>query len=250
MSNFNNGNVNLAGGCGVNNVPAVGVYNLSPQCPNTGFGTNSYATQAQTLKFGLTTPVPFLTISSSTSVQRLVFGEPGTACSAFISAETGFAPETLVSVFTAASSINRSGLALRCFIEDSVAVLGLIVNPTTDLGALSGTMVIADPCAPCYSSDVQFQSAGNCNGSCSFVASNIPAGRNNFFILTLPAGAGATIQICDCTIETPGFSGCPASVPQVAAVPVGSFCPPAYANAPVLGGGNGAAIYTGANRQF
>lgn len=249
MSNFNNGNVNIAGGCGVNNVPAVGVYNLSPQCPNTGFGVNSYASQSQALKFNLTTPVPFLTIGSSSIAQRLVFGEPGVACSAFIAAETGFPADTLVSVFAAATTSNRSALALRCFIEDSIAVLGLIVNPTTDLSALSGTMVIADPCAPCYSSDVQFQSAGNCNGSCSFVASNIPAGRNNFFILTLPAGVGATIQICDCTIETPGFSGCPTSVPVVAAVPVGSYCPPAYTNTPVLAPGNGAQIYTG-NRQF
>lgn len=249
MSNFNNGNVNLAGGCGVNNVPAVGVYNLSPQCPNTGFGANSFASQTQALKFGLTQPVPFLTISSSTATQRLVFGFDA-SCSAFISAETGFAVDSLVDVFTTASTTNRSALALECFLEHRIAVLGLIVNPTTDLSALSGTMVIADPCAPCYSSDVQFQSAGNCNGSCSFVASNIPVGSNNFFVLSLPAGTGATIQICDCTIETPSFSGCPTAAPVVASVPTGSFCPPAYVNAPVLGGANGAAIYTGANRGF
>ena len=249
MSQFNNGNVNIAGGCGVNNVPAVGVYNLSPQCPNTGFGANSYASQAQTLKFALSTPVPFLTIGSSSIAQRLVFGGDLDCTGAFVAAETGFTEESLVDVFDAAgTNLNRSALALETFLCSNIAVLGLIVNPTTDLSALSGTMVIADPCAPCYSSDVQFQSAGNCNGSCSFVASNIPAGRNNIFVLTLPAGVGATIQICDCTIETPGFSGCPTAGPVVAAVPAGSFCPPSYVDTPVLANGNGAAVYSGQRR--
>ena len=179
MSQFNNGNVNIAGGCGVNSVPAVGVYNLSPQCPNTGFGANSFATNAQPLQFRLTQPVPFLTIASSSVARNLVFGafEAGDACAAFVSAQSGFSEESLVNVFDAATG-NQAAVALRCFLDHSMAVVGLITNPSTDLSALSGVMVIADPCAPCYASDVQFQSAGNCNGSCSFVASNIPIGRS------------------------------------------------------------------------
>ena len=246
MSQFNNGNVNIAGGCGVNSVPAVGVYNLSPQCPSTGFGANSFASQTQALKFGLTPPVPFLTLASSSTEQILVFG-PLDCGGAFVARQLGVPEESLVEAFDVAT-LNNAAFALQAFTCSNVAVTGMIINTTTDLSGLTGVQIIADPCSACYAGDVQFQTASNCNGSCSFVASNIPIGGSNWFALRLPAFVGATIQICDCVIETPSFSGCPTAVPVVANVPAGSYCPPSYVDAPVLTNGNGAAVYSGQRR--
>lgn len=228
MANFNNTNVPVPGGCGVNNLPTYGTYQLSAQCPNDGFGASSFATNVQPLQFALNKPTPKLTFGSSAGARSIVFGHEIAAesrCADFLTSVTGISDFT--DAFDGATTSNPSADAFFCFIDESEAVISLIVKVASgDISSLSGIQVIGNPCNACYSSDVQFQGIGGCNGQCDFTVSNIIVGDSNFFVLSLPAGAAVTVDICSCIVETPSFSGCPSAPPVIAQVPVGSYCPP------------------------
>ena len=229
MNNNNFANSPIPGSCGAGNMPVYGTYNLSPSC-NNGVASNTFATQTQALSIQLSKTTPYLTYASSTDVQYIQFGSPlSSACAAFVAAQVGVASELISNFYDASASRNMAATALACFLDDRASLFGLIVNmtgagPGADVASLNGTMVIADPCLPSYSSDVQGLPTQNCSGSCAFTFSNIAGGTNYSFVLTLPAGVGATVNVCDCALEVPAFSSCPSGQANVAQIPVGAFC--------------------------
>lgn len=245
MADFINGNFPIPSGCGVGNVPAVATFATTPECPQTGFGFNTFQAPAVAIQQSLPQQVARVTFTPESLARNVIFSCLDAACIAFLADETGL---DLVDGFDEGNT-NSAANILECFICGGQAVItSVILKTSADIVQVPATVFDFNPCNPCVISDVEFQCFQGCANN--FILANVAISSTSGLILTIPADTQFVLEFCNCIVETRSYYGCPTGVPAVAAVP--AFCPPCP-TVPAPGqfapaNGNGGQILAGQRR--
>lgn len=219
MADLINGNFGIPSGCGVANIPAVATFATTPECPQTGFGFNTFQAPAVAIQQSLPQQIARLTFTPESLARNVVFSCLEPECLTFLQDQVGL---DLVDAFDEAN-VNNAAHILECFICAGQAVIAsLIVKTSADVVSIPATVFDFNPCNPCVVSDTEFQCFQGCANS--FILANVAISTTSGVILTIPADTQFVVDICNCIVETRNYYGCPTGIPAVAAVP--AFCPP------------------------